>query len=125
MDAYPNSFQFVPRERNLFVVENFRAETLLVPPLLEQFPFRIALRSSVFEEPSLYAEPNEDEYWHQRKDEQDGQHMMLLPLTIFLLESRLLFFLPETSIGLNVNPVMAQKHDLVACFISTPLLLSC
>jgi hypothetical protein len=96
----------------------------LIPPPLLKFPFGIALPSSIIEEPSLYGELNADEHWHQRKDEQDGQHMMPHTLTIFLLVSRLLFLLSETSIGLSMNPVMAQKHDFVACFTSTPLLLS-
>jgi hypothetical protein len=83
----------------------------LVPPPLVKFPFRIKLRSGIVEEPSLYGELIEYKYWHQRKDEQDGQHVMLLPLTIFLLESCSLSFLPEISIGRDAGEVMAQKHD--------------
>jgi len=40
----------------------------LVPPLPVKFPLSIASRSSIFEEPSLYGELTEDEYWHQRKE---------------------------------------------------------
>jgi hypothetical protein len=35
------------------------------PPLV-QFQFRIALRNSIVEEPSLYGQLNENRYWHRR-----------------------------------------------------------
>jgi hypothetical protein len=47
---------------------------LLVPTLLVQFPLNITLRSGICEEPFLNGELNEDEHWHQPKDEDQGQH---------------------------------------------------
>jgi hypothetical protein len=44
----------------------------LVIPLLVEFPFRVAFLSIVFEEPPLGTQTNEDEQWHQYKDEQDS-----------------------------------------------------
>jgi len=51
----------------------------LVPPLLVEFPFSIALCRSIVEEPPLYSKPNEHEHWHERQDEQVGQYMLYLP----------------------------------------------
>jgi hypothetical protein len=64
----------------------------LVPPLLVQFPFNIALRSSIVEETPLDGEPNEYESWHQRKDEQAGQHMLFLPFHKRFFKSFFKFF---------------------------------